>query len=169
METFAEELLPPKHPFITSIFFGIGFISGLNSTLLLMGAIVGLCWRNAPRAYGRTMEIMAIVQLITSTLIAGAYVSELVIAFFSQNRYEFYAFTHARLGLTGSDLVALLYWLPFFSILAPQFFWWKRFRRSYLSVLLVALATSFGIWYERLVMLVTSYTAGDYLPSSWHH
>lgn len=149
---------------IGRIFFWIGYIFGLTSTLLIIGSVLGMCLRPAPRAYSRTIEIMTIILVIGSILITGAYVAEIVIAYAS-NRYEFFTFMHARFGNYPLDGFALIYWLSVFSVLVPQVFWWARFRRSYLAVLLIALTTSFGIWYERLVVFVTSHSG--LVPSSW--
>lgn len=163
METSGQQLLFPTNTPISIVFFWIGFVFGLSSTLLIIGAIIGLCWRSAPRSYRRAIEIMATIQLVTSTLIAGAYIAEILIAF-SSNRYGFFTVLHLRFGAYPLNIFALVYWLSVFAILTPQLFWWKRFRRSFPAVLLVALATSFGIWYEPLVVFITRHA--EYLPAS---
>jgi molybdopterin-containing oxidoreductase family membrane subunit len=53
------------------------------------------------------------------------------------------------------------------NVLIPQVLWVPRFRRSYLAMILVALAVTVGMWFERFVIIVISLHQ-DYLPSSWH-
>lgn len=50
--------------------------------------------------------------------------------------------------------------------LAPQLLWWKRARRSPAMLLAVALAVDFGMWAERVVLVITSQER-DFLPSSF--
>jgi molybdopterin-containing oxidoreductase family membrane subunit len=52
------------------------------------------------------------------------------------------------------------------NVLVPQFFWFRRFRRSIPFVLFAAAAVNVGMWFERFVIIVTSLSR-DYLPSAW--
>jgi molybdopterin-containing oxidoreductase family membrane subunit len=49
---------------------------------------------------------------------------------------------------------------------APQFFWFKRFRTNPYTIFIVALFVNVGMWFERFVIIVSSLSR-DFLPSSW--
>jgi molybdopterin-containing oxidoreductase family membrane subunit len=52
------------------------------------------------------------------------------------------------------------------NIFIPQLFWFKRCRTSYFWMILVAIAVTIGMWFERFVIIVVSLHQ-DYLPSAW--
>jgi molybdopterin-containing oxidoreductase family membrane subunit len=61
----------------------------------------------------------------------------------------------------------VLYWaLIACNVLAPQFLWSARLRRSTLALFVVSLVVSVGMWLERFVIVVMSLHR-DFLPSSW--
>ena len=146
-----SQTLDPFHPhsWVAKCFFAIGFIDGLSGTLLIFAAAIGLFLNPVPRPYAMAVEILAIVLLITSTIVAGAYVNELWVALFGENRFERYTFFHSRFGTK----YAVFYFLHFVSLLLPQCFWNPRFRKSMLAVLLIAVGTSLPQWYERMVWI----------------
>jgi hypothetical protein len=53
------------------------------------------------------------------------------------------------------------------NILIPQLFWVRRFRRNYFVMLVVCVAVTVGMWFERFVIIVSSLHQ-DFLTSSWH-
>ena len=52
------------------------------------------------------------------------------------------------------------------NIFIPQLFWFKRCRTSYFWMILVAIAVTIGMWFERFVIIVISLHQ-DFLPSAW--
>ena len=52
------------------------------------------------------------------------------------------------------------------NVAAPQFFWFRRVRRSPVGLWLVALVVLLGMWLERYIIVITALHR-DYLPSSW--
>jgi molybdopterin-containing oxidoreductase family membrane subunit len=48
----------------------------------------------------------------------------------------------------------------------PQLLWFRRVRRSLLSVFLISLFINLGMWFERFVIIVGSLRR-DFLPSTW--
>jgi molybdopterin-containing oxidoreductase family membrane subunit len=52
-------------------------------------------------------------------------------------------------------------------VLLPQLLWFRKCRRSYPWMILVAVAVTIGMWFERFVIIVVSLHQ-DYLPSAWH-
>lgn len=91
--------------------------------------------------------------------------SELFIAWYGQDLYEWYAFKENRANVYSP--YGWSYWLQLaVIILLPQLLWIKKWRKSIIMTLLIIFFTSFGIWFERLVIYITSMYR-DYLPSSW--
>jgi hypothetical protein len=90
--------------------------------------------------------------------------ADLFIAWYGQNPYEWYAFS------TNRNLFSPYgwsYWLMFsFTGLLPQLLWFKKLRKSISFSLFMILVLSSGLWFERLIICITS-NYRDYLPSSW--
>jgi multisubunit Na+/H+ antiporter MnhB subunit len=93
------------------------------------------------------------------------FVSELFIAWYGQNSYEWYAFSQNRSNVFIP--YGWSYWLMLIATyLLPQLFWFRKLRKSITFTLVVVFFLSAGVWFERLVIWITS-TYRDYLPSSW--
>ena len=52
------------------------------------------------------------------------------------------------------------------NVLIPQFFWFKKIRRSIPAMMVIVILVNVGMWFERFVIVVTSLHR-DFLPSSW--
>jgi hypothetical protein len=93
------------------------------------------------------------------------FLAELFIAWYGQNPYEWYAFKENRANVFRP--YGWSYWLLLLSnMLLPQLLWFKKLRKSTIITFVVVFFSSFGIWFERLVIYLTSMYR-DYLPSSW--
>jgi hypothetical protein len=93
------------------------------------------------------------------------FLAELFIAWYGQNPYEWYAFKENRANVFRP--YGWSYWLLLLSnMLLPQLLWFKKLRKSTIITFVVVFFSSFGIWFERLVIYITS-AYRDYLPSSW--
>lgn len=117
------------------VFVIAGLLSALTSYTLASLAAAGLCLRPAPVWLSRAIVVLAVILLAASTVIAAAYIAELLIAYVGANAYERAAFT---VRITG--VLAWAYWLTVGSSLAPQLFWVRRFRSRPLPALLISLA-----------------------------
>jgi molybdopterin-containing oxidoreductase family membrane subunit len=92
-----------------------------------------------------------------------SYLMEGFTAWYSMNKYIHHTFLQY---ITGT------YWWAGWTtitcnIVIPQLLWVRRFRRSYFVMILVAVAVTAGMWFERFVIIVSSLHQ-DYLPSAWH-
>jgi len=52
------------------------------------------------------------------------------------------------------------------NVVIPQLLWFKRIRTNTIWLWIISLVISFGMWFERFVIIVTSLHR-DFLPSSW--
>lgn len=100
--------------------------------------------------------------LATGLIVGYAYATEFFIAWYGGNPVEMFAFINRALGP-----YAWAYWTMItLNVLAPQLFWFKKFRTSIPIMLIVVICVDIGMWFERFVIVVTSLSR-DYLPSSW--
>ena len=105
------------------------------------------------------------IVLFISCLQLILYIWELFIVWYGQNPYEWYAFREYRINLFSP--YGRSYWvMMLFNFLLPQLFWFKKLRKNVLFTFIVAFTMSSGLWFERLVIFITSMHR-DYLPSSW--
>lgn len=108
------------------------------------------------------IESMNKIILLTGSLVGIAYITELVIAWYSGYLYEQYAFYNRALGE---------YWWAYAimmtcNVITPQLYWFKKFRRSIALTFVLSIFVNIGMWFERFVIIVTSLHR-DFLPSSW--
>lgn len=93
------------------------------------------------------------------------FLAQLFFAWYGQNPYEWYAFKENKANVFTP--YGWSYWLMLaINILLPQILWFKKLRKSIIITFLVVFFSSFIIWFERLVIYITSMYR-DYLPSSW--
>lgn len=161
---FAISIIPGWHTTIFPPYFVAGAIfSGfaMVMTLLIL----------ARKIYGIQniitmdhLEKMAIIILLTGTMVGFAYITEFFIAWYSQVEYEQYAFLNRATGP-----YAWAYWtMMSCNLLFPQFFWIKRLRRSIPFLFITSIVVNIGMWFERFVITVISLHR-DFLPSSWDY
>ncbi len=109
------------------------------------------------------MDAIARILIFISLIMATAYATEIFIAWYSGNEYEFFA--HFRNRITG-DYYIQFWGLIICNVIIPQLFWFKRIRRNWISLLLISLSINIGMWLERYLIIVASLSK-DFLPSNW--
>lgn len=110
----------------------------------------------------RHLENMNRIILATGCMVGYAYGIEFFIAWYGGNPYEAFAFINRAFGP-----YAWAYWtMVSCNVIAPQFFWSRKWRTSIPRMLLISILVNIGMWFERFVIVVTSLSR-DYLPSSW--
>jgi Ni/Fe-hydrogenase subunit HybB-like protein len=110
------------------------------------------------------IEVMNKVIVLTGSIVGIAYITELFISWYGQNRYEMAAFRN-RYDL--STPYAWAYYLMMgCNVLSPQIFWFRKMRRSLFVTFFMSILVNIGMWFERFVIIVLS-VYRDYLPSAW--
>jgi Ni/Fe-hydrogenase subunit HybB-like protein len=108
------------------------------------------------------LEKMNQVMIVVGMIVGYAYSMEFFMAWYSGNDFEMFTFINRALGP-----YAWAYWIMITcNVLSPQFFWFKKIRRSILFMFIIGVFVNIGMWFERFVIIVTS-LARDFLPSSW--
>jgi molybdopterin-containing oxidoreductase family membrane subunit len=159
---FATSVIPGWHTTIFPPYFVAGAVfSGFAMVLTLM-LIVRKVMNLEEYITLHHIEQMCKVIIATGGMVALAYLTEIFVAYYSGNGYERFAFINRALGPYGWT-----YWVMVTcNILVPQFFWWKKIRRSPGMVFTLSIFINIGMWFERFVIIMTSLTR-DYLPGSW--
>jgi len=159
---FAISQLPGWHTTIFPPYFVAGAIfSGFAMVVTLMIP--------ARKAFGfehvvtaRHLENMAKVILATGLMVTYGYAMEWFIAWYSGSSVEWFTFVNRAVGHYRWVFAMQM----FCNVIAPQAFWFPRFRRNLVVLFVVSVLVNFGMWAERFVIIAVSLTR-DFVPSSW--
>jgi Ni/Fe-hydrogenase subunit HybB-like protein len=159
---FAAGIVPGWHVTLFPPYFVAGAVfAGFAMVALLMIPIRHI-FKLKDFITIRHIDLMAKVMLATGLIVFYGYLMELFFAWYSANTYEEYVITARFFGP-----YAWSYWaLIFCNGIAPQMFWFRRFRTSLPWVMVISVIISIGMWLERWVIIPVS-TTRDFLPSSW--
>ena len=159
---FATSIVPGWHMTIFPPYFVAGAIFAGFAMVVMVLIVVRetMQLRNLITDYH--LEVMNKVVLAMSCIMGYSYFMEGATAWYSQNEYLIHAFKNIISGTYG-----WAGWLTIScNILIPQLYWFKKCRTSYFWMILVSIAVTVGMWFERFVIIVISLHQ-DYLPSSW--
>jgi molybdopterin-containing oxidoreductase family membrane subunit len=159
---FATSVIPGWHSTIFPPYFVAGAVfSGfamVMTLMILVRKLMGLESYITPQH----LENMCKVTLLTGSIVAVAYLTEVFIGFYSGNPNETYVIVNRVLGP-----YAWGYWIMVgCNALVPQLFWSRRVRTSIPAIFVISILINVGMWFERFIIIVTSLHR-DYLPSSW--
>lgn len=159
---FATSLIPGWHSTIFPPYFVAGAVfSGFAMVLTLM-ILVRKILHLEDYISAQHLENMCKVTLLTGSIVAVAYLTELFIGAYSGNPNELFVIVNRVLGP-----YAWAYWtMVTCNALVPQCFWFRRARTSVPLILTLSVLINIGMWFERFVIIVTSLHR-DFLPSSW--
>ena len=111
------------------------------------------------------IEAMNKVIVLTGSIVGCAYLTELFIAWYGQNQYEWWAFRQNRVNIF-SPYGWAYYGMMFCNVVSPQIFWSRKLRRNVTFTFFMSVLINIGMWFERFVIIVTSIYR-DFIPSSW--
>ncbi len=162
---FATSVIPGWHTTIFPPYFVAGAIfSGFAMVQTLLIVVRKVLNLQDYITIGH-IEAMNKVIVLTGSIVGCAYLTELFMAWYSQNSYEGYAFFYSRANLLSP--YGWSYWgMMFCNVVSPQVFWSKKLRRNIVFTFFMSVIVNIGMWFERFVIIVTSIYR-DYLPSSW--
>jgi molybdopterin-containing oxidoreductase family membrane subunit len=169
---FATSILPGWHTTIFPPYFVAGAIFGGFAMVLTIMLPARLLYPQLDDMVTREhVDKMAKIILLTGSIVGYAYLMELFIAYYGQNKFEMFTFFHQRASLgmnKGGYYNWAYYCMMTCNVISPQVFWMKWARRNYIVVFIICMFVNAGMWFERFVIIATS-LAQDFLPSSWHH
>jgi Ni/Fe-hydrogenase subunit HybB-like protein len=159
---FAVSVVPGWH----TTFFPPYFVAGAIYSGFAMVLMLAIPFRYL---YGmqdyitlRHLQNCGKLMLATGQIVAYAYVLEMFIGWYSQDKYEL-AMVSNRLHGPYSFYY---YMLILCNILIPQSLWFNSVRSTPWKLFLVAVVVNTGMWLERFVIVVMSLQR-DFIPSSW--
>ena len=159
---FAMSIIPGWHTTIFAPYFVAGAIfSGIamvNTLVIPMRKI----FRLEKYITIDHFESLARILLMTSMIVAYAYIVEFGLAFYSGNVFEASIFKYRLMG----DYQYFYLLMAFCNCLLPLTLFVRKLRRSIAYLLVVSLFVNVGMWLERFIIIVTS-LAQDFDPYSW--
>ena len=159
---FAVAQLPGWHSTIFPPYFVAGAIfSGMAMVVTLM-VICRVVFKLTRLITPLHFDRMAKLILLTGSMVAFAYVTEIFIAWYSGNLFEMFTARNRALGPYAGA-----YWLMMFCNMAvPQIFWFRKARVHMPTLFVASILVNVGMWLERFVIVVTSLHR-DFLPANW--
>ncbi|MBN1612106.1 MAG: polysulfide reductase NrfD [Polyangiaceae bacterium] len=159
---FATSVVPGWHMTIFPPYFVAGAIFAGFAMVVLVLIVVRETMQLKNLITDYHLEVMNKVILAMSCIMGYSYVMEGATAWYSQNEYVTHTFMNIVSGTYGwAGLLTIGC-----NIVVPQLLWFKKCRTSYFWMILVSVAVTIGMWFERFVIIVISLHE-DYLPSSW--
>lgn len=159
---FAASLMPGW----TESIFPPYFVVGALFSGFAMVVLIALSMRRALELEALIVpahfDVMARVILAAGIVMGASYAAEWFTALWSGEAADIRV---VRFEFTGA------YW-PFYwamlagNVLAPQLFWWPRWRSDPRALVGVAVAVLVGMWLERILIITETLSIG-YLPSFW--
>ncbi|MGE0324063.1 MAG: NrfD/PsrC family molybdoenzyme membrane anchor subunit [Planctomycetota bacterium] len=159
---FATAQLPGWHTTIFPPYFVAGAIFGGFAMVVVLSVPARQFFGLKRIITMRHLENMCIIMLVTGTVVGYAYAMEFFIAWYGGVPEESFTFINRAFGP-----YAWAYWTMIScNVLAPQLFWFRRFRRSIPVMFIIAVFVNVGMWFERFVIVCTSLSR-DFIPSNW--
>jgi molybdopterin-containing oxidoreductase family membrane subunit len=161
---FAVAQLPGWHSTIFPPYFVAGAVYSGFAMVMTLIIPCSRWFKLADFVTLRHLENMNKIMLVTGTMVGYSYMVEFFTAWYSGDAIERFAFVNRAFGP-----YAWAYWTMIAcNVIAPQFYWFRWFRRCVPFMFVVSIVVNVGMWLERFVIVVTSLHR-DFLPSSWSY
>lgn len=159
---FAVSILPGWHTTIFPPYFVAGAIFSGFAMVMTLSIIARKIFGLNNLITINHLEKINKIMLLTGMMVGYAYSIEFFIAWYSGNIYEQFVFVNRAFGN-----YAWAYWIMIScNVLVPQLFWFRKLRRSILTMFIASIFINIGMWFERFVIVVTSLSR-DFLPANW--
>lgn len=159
---FAVSILPGWHTTIFPPYFVAGAIFSGFAMVVTVLVFVRKIFNLEHIITIDHLEKMNKIILATGMMVGYAYAMEFFIAWYSGVQAETFVFINRAFGP-----YAWAYWIMVScNVIVPQFFWFRKIRRSIPIMMVIVILVNVGMWFERFVITVTSLSR-DFLPSSW--
>ena len=159
---FATAIVPGWHTTIFPPYFVAGAVFSGFACVMTLLVIARWSLNLQDLITIKHLENMNKIILVTGSIVGYAYTTEFFIAWYSGNPYEQFTFFNRAFGP-----YAWAYWtMMSCNVISPQFFWFRKLRRSVPFMFVLSLVVNVGMWFERFVIIVSSLHR-DFLPSSW--
>ena len=159
---FAAAILPGWHSTIFPPYFVAGAIFSGFAMVVTALVVVRKVFDMENIITLNHLEKMNKVILLTGSMVGYAYLMEAFISWYSGVPTEQYVAVNRAFGA-----YAWGYWtMVSCNAIIPQFFWFRKIRRSIPAMFIIVILVNVGMWFERYIIIVSSLHR-DFLPSSW--
>lgn len=159
---FAATIVPGWHSTIFPPYFVAGAVFSGFAMVVIALLVVRKVFDMENIITLNHLEKMNKIILLTGSMVGYAYLMEAFISWYSGVHTEQYSAINRAFG----DY-AWAYWtMVSCNAFIPQFFWFRKIRRSIPAMFIIVILVLVGMWFERFVIIVSSLSR-DFLPSSW--
>jgi len=159
---FAVGILPGWHSTIFPPYFVAGAIHSGLAMVLTLSIPMRKILKLEKIITSFHLESLAKTMLVTTIIVAYAYVLEPLVAWYTGIIYEQQFFWWRATGW-----MAPVFWsLAVLNVLAPLLFFFRKIRRSIKALFIISILVNIGMWLERYFIVVGS-TSHDFLPHNW--
>lgn len=159
---FATSIVPGWHSTIFPPYFVAGAIFSGFAMVQILLMIVRKALNLEAYITTRHFELMNKILIITGSMVALAYFTEIFLSFVHDNPYERYVILNRMTGPYRIGFIVMM----LFNVAIPQLFWIRKIRANLTISFLFAILINIGMWFERFVIVVSSIHR-DYLPARW--
>jgi Ni/Fe-hydrogenase subunit HybB-like protein len=159
---FAMALVPGWHSTLFAPFFVDGAILSGFAMVLVLVLPMRYYFDLQPYITDRHLDALAKLLLVTSLVLSYFYVCDAFTSWYSGDIFERTSLGW-RLTATYAPLVTIQYLC---NSLAPLALFWRRARRSPVTLFLISLMVLVGMWLERFNIIVPS-LGHDFYPYTW--
>ncbi|QOV91545.1 NrfD/PsrC family molybdoenzyme membrane anchor subunit [Humisphaera borealis] len=159
---FSVGITPGWHATIFPPYFVAGAVFAGFAMVLTLGIPLRHVYGLKDLITGRHLDVMAKVMLTTGLVVGYGYLTEIFLAWYSGDHFEWYMMKNRFFGP-----YAFVFWLLMLcNIAAIQPLWFKPVRQNIIALFVISMFVNFGMWFERFMIIVMSLHR-DFLPSSW--
>ncbi len=159
---FSVGITPGWHATIFPPYFVAGAVFAGFAMVLTLGIPLRHVYGLKDLITGKHLDVMAKVMLTTGLVVGYGYLTEIFLAFYSGDHFEWYMMKNRFFGP-----YAYVFWLLMLcNIVAIQPLWFKPVRQNIIALFVISMFVNFGMWFERFMIIVMSLHR-EYLPSAW--
>jgi Ni/Fe-hydrogenase subunit HybB-like protein len=159
---FAVAVVPGWHTTFFPPYFVAGAIFSGFAMVLILAIPFRYLYNMQDYITLRHLQNCAKLMLATGMIVAYAYLFEMFIGWYSNEKFEL-GLVHNRLHGPYSGYY---FTLIFCNIITPQLLWFNKVRSTPWMLFVISCVVQTGMWLERFVIVVLSLNR-DFLPSSW--
>ncbi|MCO6431284.1 MAG: polysulfide reductase NrfD [Deltaproteobacteria bacterium] len=159
---FAMSIVPGWHATIFPPYFVAGAI--FSGVAMVMTLIIPLrkVFKLEPLIREEHFDAMSKLILLTSSIVAYAYITEFYVAWYSNNMFERFQFWFRPFG----EFAVAFWGMAFCNCIAPLALWYGPLRRNIAFLFVLSIIINIGMWLERFNIIFTS-LAREYIPAAW--
>ncbi|HXF64011.1 MAG TPA: NrfD/PsrC family molybdoenzyme membrane anchor subunit [Caldilineaceae bacterium] len=159
---FAASVIPGWHTTVFPPYFVAGAVFSGFAMVMTIAIPLRVAFGLQDFITMRHLNNMAKVMLATGLMVGYGYMTELFIAWYSSNEYEWFVMSNRIFGPYAPAYLTML----LANVGVSQLLWSRRVRSNVPLLFVISLIINVGMWFERYVIVVTSLHR-DFIPAAW--